>query len=123
MIIKILILAIAMRESATLDSDAYNARENAVGVLQVRPCVITDINRRYGTDFKHKDMRDADKAAWVFRAYGKMYGAETPEQYARIWNGGPDGAEEQCTEDYWKAVKRNIRTIISRRRKNEMKGK
>jgi len=102
--ISILLCAMAMTESG-LDPRAYNHRERAVGMFQIRPAAVVDINRHFGTSYRLWDFRDSTLSAWAVRAYAHIYGAQTPEAIARTWNGGPDGAGEASTRGYWRKVK------------------
>ena len=107
MITNALILAIIFVESGG-DCSAFNASENAVGPMQIRPCVVEDM-RRVGLDFKHEDCYELEASIEIFRTYCEMYGADTPEHKARNWNGGPDGHEENCTLGYWAKVKKRLK--------------
>ncbi len=51
-----------------------------------------------------------DRAATeaVMLAYWKRYGAETDEQKARTWNGGPAGESKRATLSYWNKVRKAI---------------
>ena len=112
-----LFIAVCLVESGN-DPDAVNQKEQAYGVAQIRQCCVDDLNRHYRTDFKLHDFTDPRLSAWAFHHYGLMYGAKTPEEFARIWNGGPDGAEQNCTLEYWERVKRRIEDV-SRHEKND----
>ena len=41
-------------------------------------------------------------------AYWRRYGAETDEQKARVWNGGPRGMSKKATERYWRKVESEL---------------
>lgn len=97
-----LIPRIRMVESSG-DPRAFNKEENAIGHLQIRPDVITDVNewnrmRGIPMTYTHQDALDPHKAMQIFRSYIDRYGNErrlgrkpTNMDAARIWNGGPDG--------------------------------
>ena len=87
------------------DPRAYNVKEDAIGILQVRPCVVEDLRRYYGADITHEMMTKETAARWAFIHYGRMWGARTAEEFARIWNGGPRGATKQSTLEYWNRVR------------------
>jgi len=79
----------------------------AVGILQIHHCVVTDVNRLYGTDFTDEDRRDIEKSkqiAKLYLTYWLNYHKE--EICAKIWVGGPDGWMQECTENYWQKVKK-----------------
>jgi soluble lytic murein transglycosylase-like protein len=88
----------------------------AYGILQVWEVVIVDVNRAYKTNYKHKDAFDPDKARDICRKYLAIYATEkrlgrkpTLEDYARIWNGGPNGYKNPKTDKYWAKVERVLR--------------
>jgi len=101
----ILFVAVAMIESSG-NPDAVNQNENAVGIFQIRQCAIDDLNRHYGTDYKlHQFKGNTHLSKWAFIHYGRMYGAESEEEFCRIWNGGPNGMKKKATERYWNKIK------------------
>jgi len=77
------------------DSIGDNGR--SYGILQIQRSVLSDVNRIYGTDYRHKDMFDEDASEEVFMLY-LCYGKEvflkkhcrfpTEEEMVRMWNGG-----------------------------------
>jgi len=103
--------------------DAYNRKERAAGIAQIRPVCLRDVNRiarLRGVDdrFTGADRRDPDAARrmWVLylEHYGKAYARRTgrpptPEVYARIWNGGPVGWRKRSTRGYWRRVRAVLR--------------
>jgi len=97
---------VVMVESAG-DMKAYNPAENAVGLLQVRQCVIDDINYYYGTDYKLEEMYNPFKAITVFKRYLDIYGNDV-----RIWNGGPKGHKKTATIKYKNKVNKYKRNIV-----------
>ena len=103
-----LLFAVALVESGG-DPRARNEGEGAVGLLQIRQCCVDDLNRVHGTGYKLRDFYDTRLSKWAFVEYGQMWGARTPEQYARIWNGGPRGCEKRGTRAYWEKVLTAIR--------------
>ena len=69
----------------------------AYGVIQIHSIAVKEINRIYGTDFKHKDMFDVETSEKFFKLYMdaciKYYrrreGKEPSESdLVRMWNGG-----------------------------------
>ena len=89
--------------------DAYNKKENARGPAQIRPCYLQDANewlKSHGLrQFTHMEMHDYECSFAVWAAYMARYKAYTPEQKARIHNGGPNGYKLACTIPYWEGVK------------------
>ncbi len=114
-LIEIALPIIALLESGG-DPNALNEREDAVGILQIRPICLRDVNEnlREGPKFSLYDRRDPELSAKMFRAYIDWYLVVVPserpeatiEKIARIWNGGPSGPSKQSTASYgMKAVK------------------
>ncbi len=102
-ILATLFLAIISVESGGNDA-AYNARENAAGCAQIRLICLIDVNR-LGYNYTPEDRFNRQKSYEIFCIYVTHYGARTPEQAARIWNGGPRGASKKATLSYWNKVK------------------
>jgi len=99
-------------ESRGNDS-AYNASEDAVGCLQIRQCMVNDVNRilkRQGKTkrFYYEDRWCRIKSVEIFNIVCKYYGWNTAEEIARCWNGGPRGMNYQSTSAYWKKVQKNL---------------
>jgi hypothetical protein len=86
---------------------AFNEYEQAAGILQIRPIMIREINRRCGTNYTNKDCFDANLATIIFIRLQLLTNPDLcPEKAARIWNGGYRGAEKVSTVKYWNKVKR-----------------
>ena len=107
-----LLSAIMFVESSYNDS-AYNSYEDAVGCLQIRKCMVDDVNRilrRQKSDvrFTYDDRWLRNKSIKMFDVYCKYYGLTTAEQIARCWNGGPRGMDKPLTATYWRKVQENL---------------
>ena len=107
-----LLSAIIHVESSNNDS-AYHKGEDAVGCLQIRKCMVDDVNRilkRQGEyiRFAYDDRWLRGRSIKMFDIYCKHYGLITAEQIARCWNGGPRGMQNEMTAGYWKKVKKNL---------------
>ena len=107
-----LLSAIIHVESSNNDS-AYRANEDAVGCLQIRKCMVNDVNRilrRQKSDlrFSYDDRWLRNKSIKMFDIYCKHYGLTTAEEMARCWNGGPRGMHNKMTATYWKKVKNKL---------------
>ena len=87
------------------DPDAYNQLEQAVGIVQIRPIVIRDLE-----GFTLKDRWCPEVSYEIFTAYMNKYGASTIEDHARLWNGGPT---RRGTDNYWERVHEEIRVLKS----------
>ena len=79
------------------DTDSIGDNGTSYGILQIQRSVLSDVNRIYGTDYRHKDMFDEEASEEVFMLY-LCYGKEvflkkhcrfpTEEEMVRMWNGG-----------------------------------
>ena len=93
-----------------------NLGEPSVGVLQIRPIMVDDINRILklrGLDkkFSYNDRYSKEKSIQMFLIYTNYYAFEhldNHEHIARIWNGGPDGHRQYATLNYWNKVNKQI---------------
>jgi len=108
-----LLSAIMHIESSNNDS-AYHRGEDAVGCLQIRKCMVKDVNRilrRQKSDirFAYDDRWLRTKSIKMFDIYCKHYGLITAEEIARCWNGGPRGMQNEVTAGYWKKVEKQIK--------------
>jgi len=108
-----LINALIMVESSGNDS-AYNAMEDAVGCLQIRPIMVREVNRilRKQDDprrFKMKDRWDRDKSLEMFDIWQAFHHSNSDhEKIARNWNGGPKGWKKESTAYYWEKVQKHL---------------
>lgn len=105
----LLVSAIIAVESG--GDDWARGRAGELGALQIRACVVHDVNRHFGLRYKHNDMTNRAAAIHVFDCYMKMYATEkrlgrtvTDTDRARIWNGGPNGWKKKSTKSYSKKV-------------------
>ena len=109
---KSLLSSIMYVESSYNDS-AYNLREDAVGCLQIRQCMVDDVNRilkrkgHYKT-YSYQDRWNRLKSIDMFNIYCDYYGLDSAEEVARCWNGGPRGINNPATVGYWNKVKNRM---------------
>lgn len=96
-------------------ADAIGDGGNAVGILQIWPAVIEDVNRVYKVKYTLSERKNPVLSKQICRLYLKHYGkyytkktGKTPtnQVLARIWNGGPAGYKKEATVEYWNKVKR-----------------
>ena len=68
---------------------AINRKENAVGILQIRPIMLRHVNRLTGSNYKLKDRYDPDKSIAMFDSLMKYsnpsYAVDTA---CMLWNSG-----------------------------------
>ena len=83
----------------------------SVGLLQIRPIMVREVNRilrKQGLDkrFKNSDRKDGDKSIEMFNIWADAYHLNSSfEKMARNWNGGPKGYKKTATSHYWTKVK------------------
>ena len=111
-IIDTLLSAIIFVESCNNDS-AYRADEDAVGCLQIRKCMVDDVNRilkrqKSTLRFTYNSRWSRDSSIQMFEIYCDHYNLITAEEIARCWNGGPRGINNPATVGYWEKVKDKI---------------
>ena len=91
------------------DSMAHNKREDAVGVLQIRPIMLREVNRLLGYDkYTLKDRWSKAKSIEMFEVIREHTTNPTDEKLARNWNGGWNGYKKQSTLKYWNKVKQQL---------------
>ena len=104
------LLNAVMAVESNFDSMAYNAKENAVGVLQIRPIMVREVNRLLGEDkYTLKDRWNKAKSIEMFNVIRSHLKGASDEQIARVWNGGYNGHKKQSTIKYWDKVRKNIK--------------
>lgn len=94
--------------------DAHNKTEDALGILQIRPIMVTEVNRICGrTRFTNEDRRSVEKSREMFTIYTRHWADHykdwSDEGIARRWNGGHDGHKEAATKGYWRKVQAEIK--------------
>ncbi len=107
------ILSAIMFVESSYNNLAYNSSEDAVGCLQIRKCMVDDVNRilkrkKSQIKFKYNDRWSRHKSIQMFEIYRKYYNLNTYEKIARGWNGGPTGLHKPSTFSYWNKVKNRI---------------
>ena len=104
--------AIMFVESRNNDS-AYASGEDAVGCLQIRKCMVDDVNRillrkKSNINFTYNDRWDRKKSIEMFNIFITYYNLNTAEEMARGWNGGPKGINKTTTLRYWNKVEAEL---------------
>ena len=110
-------LAIAVVESGN-DPQAYNEKEDAAGLYQLRPIYVRDVNRidrlnhpeLKSPQFTLEDRFSITQSAYMVRVYLRHWGgrerlspsseADWITKLARIHNGGPHGHKKDSTVGY-----------------------
>jgi len=83
--------------------DTHLGDNCARGILQIRPCVVQDVNRKYGTSYKKTDCYNIEISKDICEKYLLMWCGPNAdfETYVRTWNGGPKGAQRKTTLKYF----------------------
>jgi hypothetical protein len=97
-----LISAMIMVESGG-NPNAFNPKEDAAGVLQIRPIMVAELNR-LGIEFSLDDRYSRTKSVEAFEKWVEIKNYTNPEVIARKWNGGPSGHLKSTTLNYWRKV-------------------
>ena len=96
------------------DSTAKGDRGWAVGVLQIWPIMVREVNRiqeKNGSDVRYvyTDRLSVKKSIEMFHIWREYYHSDSDwETIARCWNGGPSGSSHHRTKCYWLKVKKEL---------------
>ena len=91
------------------DTLAHNIKEDAVGVLQIRPIMVKEVNRILRFDkYTLQDRWDKQKSIEMFNVIRQHTPNPTNEKIARNWNGGPNGYRKNSTLKYWQKVQQQL---------------
>jgi len=116
--VDVLVDALIMVESRGNDSAVGDRHlsEPSVGVLQIRPIMVREVNRILklkGTDhrYKLKDRWDRNKSIEMFMIWKEFHHNDSDfESIARSWNGGSKGPTNPKTLKYWEKVQEQLGT-------------
>ena len=112
-----LLTALIFVESRGNDSaigDRHLVGNEAVGVLQIRPIMVREVNRIcriIGSPqrFTLKDRFDRNKTIEMFYVWKNYHHKDSDmETIARNWNGGPKGYKRNSTLKYWNKVEQQL---------------
>lgn len=115
--IKVLLLIISILPNLIIIESNSNPCEvgdngRGIGILQIHKICVEDVNRIYGTNYKHRQMFDKELSQEIFILY-LVYGAilykekfcryPNEEELVRMWNGGIyNGYRKSSTKIYYK---------------------
>ena len=107
------LLSSIMQVESNYNDSAYHAGEDAVGCLQIRRCMVDDVNRilkrqKSYLSFTYDDRWLRSKSVQMFGIYCRHYDLNTAEEIARCWNGGPRGMNKPLTATYWRKVQKDL---------------
>ena len=108
------LLSAIMHVESSNNDNAYHKAEDAVGCLQIRKCMVNDVNRilkrqKSSKRFAYNDRWNRYKSIQMFDIYCKHYNLNSAEEVARCWNGGPKGSLKESTLGYWAKVKTKLK--------------
>jgi len=111
-----LVNALIYVESRGIDSAIgdRHLKEPSVGVLQIRPIMVREVNRickRIGSHqrFTLKDRFDRQKSIHMFLIWKEFHHKDSDfETISRSWNGGPKGPKSNRTLKYWEKVEQQL---------------
>ena len=111
-----LINALIYVESRGIDSAIGDKHlgEPSVGVLQIRPIMVREVNRILKIQgkikrFKLKDRFDRQESIRMFMVWKSYHHPDDNiEKIARNWNGGPRGYRYDRTLPYWVKVQKQL---------------
>ena len=112
-----LVTALIHVESRGIDSAIGDVSlgEPSVGVLQIRPIMVREVNRilklkKSEIRFKRKDRFSREKSIEMFLIWKEFHHKDSDfETIARNWNGGPNGYKNSRTEKYWIKVQNQLK--------------
>ena len=88
---------------------AVGDKGKAVGIAQIHPILVKDVNRFAGTKYTLNDRLNPAKSKEMFTLYTEHYGKGRSVQFkARLWNGGPQGAYKGATLAYWRKIQSKL---------------
>ena len=98
-------------------NDHARGRHGELGALQVRRCVVADVNRVVGANYRWSEMTNRVVAAKVAESYLGFWGARigrppTDRDLAMIWHRGPNGWRKPGGE-YWKRVRARMGVSVA----------
>ena len=104
------LLMAVMAVESNFDTMAYNSKENAAGVLQIRPIMVREVNRLLGENkYTLKDRWNKAKSIEMLNVIRSHLKGATDEEIARTWNGGYNGKNNPKTLGYWKKVRKQFK--------------
>lgn len=104
------------------DSLAYNTKEKAVGVLQIRPIMLREVNRvlrknKVPGKYVLQDRYNREKSIEMFEIMAEQVNQDGLSQMqffeivSRRWNGGRRGDKKKATIKYWERIKNQLNII------------
>lgn len=124
MIVTNLMMAVAVliQVESRGDPECWRMQEDAVGILQIRPVMVQEVNRLLGWDkYNYLDRWDQEKSIEMCLIYLNRYAnrawlghAPTLRDCSRLWQSGPRGpwkAENAWRQEHLRRMAREWRRI------------
>ena len=108
-----LLKAIAFVESS-FNIEALSADSSGIGLLQITPVMVEDINRINqlrgdSTVYTLEDRLDPYKSIEMYYIFNDYYNHSHPEEIARAWNSGPKWyTKTHKTDGYWEKIQERL---------------
>jgi hypothetical protein len=114
-----LIIAVLSYQESTNNANALNVKENAVGILQIRPIMIKEVNLLVGhKKYTLEDRWDPEKSIEIFKDFQNKVNPEWDEELAcKKWNGGRKGELKKSTEKYYQSYLSNKKYFLNKTQK------
>ena len=108
------LIQVESRGIENIKGDLHLKEGPSVGVLQIRPVMVREVNRilklqHKDKRFKMKDRYDREKSIEMFVIWRDFHHPDGDfETIARNWNGGPRGYLKPKTVKYWMKVQKEL---------------
>ncbi len=83
------------------NANAYNHKEKATGIVQIRPIKLKDYNQRTHSNYKLADCNKVDVSKKIFMYYAQKFNPNDHKRIAKDWN-------KSKTDRYWDKIKKHI---------------
>lgn len=92
---------------------AYNKKEGAAGILQIRDIMLRHVNLISKSNYQLEDRFDSLKSVEMFLKFQEKYNPTMDIEIAsRCWNGGNNGMKKiKATENYYQKVLRVFESL------------
>jgi len=107
------VLYYMMEKESVFNPKAYNKREHAAGILQIRPIMVTHINwilQKEGKDmsFTLADRFDSTKSVKMYYIFQEHHNPNyDPKLACYLWNGGQP-IYKKMSHNYWLEIKKKL---------------
>jgi len=99
------------------DSTKVGDGGKAVGILQIHPIMVREVNNcaeklSIEKKFTYEDRKSKTKSIEMFWIWAKCHHKDSSdEKIARNWNGGPNGHKYKSTKHYWNKVQAELKEL------------